>query len=97
MNPYLHPVWTTWIRDAHHGGAQALQNLALHLYNSRDWPVNLGYICSLSDDHWEAAQAMIEDYRRNGENNKAFMALCEEIVERREAAAQDRDSADLAL
>ena len=55
MNPYLHPVWTTWIRDAHHGGAQALQNLALHLYNSRDWPVNLGYICSLSDDHWEAA------------------------------------------
>ena len=67
MNPYLHPVWSEWIRGAHHGGAQALQNLALHLYNSREWPVDLGYICSMSDDHWEAALAMILDYRENGE------------------------------
>lgn len=66
MNPYLHPVWSGWIRGAHHGGAQALQNLALHLYNSREWPVNLGYICSMSGDHWEAALAMILDYRENG-------------------------------
>jgi hypothetical protein len=35
MNPYRHPVWSEWIRGAHHGDAQALQNLALHLYNSR--------------------------------------------------------------
>lgn len=88
MNPYLHPVWSKWIRGAHHGGAQALQNLALHLYNSRDWSVNLGYICSLSKDHWEAALAMILDYRENGENNRAFMAMCEEIVEERQAQAE---------
>ena len=67
MNPYLHPVWSYWIRGAHHGGAQVLQNLALHLYNSREWPVDLDYICSMSDDHWEAALAMILDYRENGE------------------------------
>jgi hypothetical protein len=88
MNPYLHPVWSKWIRGAHHGGAQALQNLALHLYNSRDWPVNLGYICSLSDDHWEAAMAMILDYRENGEENREFLAMCAEIAEERLARAE---------
>jgi hypothetical protein len=88
MNPYLHPVWSKWIRSAHHGGAQALQNLALHLYNSRDWSVNLGYICSMSEDHWETALAMILDYRENGENNREFMAMCEEIVAERQAQAE---------
>jgi len=83
MNPYLHPVWSYWIRGAHHGGAQVLQNLALHLYNSREWPVDLDYICSMSDDHWEAALAMILDYRENGEKNRDFMAMCEAIAEER--------------
>ncbi|NCA72881.1 MAG: hypothetical protein EOM91_23065 [Sphingobacteriia bacterium] len=96
MNPYLHPVWSEWIRGAHHGGAQALQNLALHLYNSREWPVNLGYICSMSDDHWEAALAMILDYRENGEKNREFMAMCEAIAaarsERTAVEARDDDS-----
>jgi hypothetical protein len=45
--------------------------------------VDLSYLCSMSDDHWEAAQAMILDYRENGENNAAFIALCEEIAEAR--------------
>ena len=99
MNPYLHPVWSQWIRGAHHGGAQALQNLALHLYNSRDWPVDLGYLCSMSEDHWEAAMAMILDYRENGERNAAFMAICREIADERlaraeaDAARQDEDDA----
>ena len=88
MNPYLHPVWSEWIRGAHHGGAQALQNLALHLYNSRDWPVDLGYLCSMSEDHWEAAMAMILDYRENGERNTAFMAMCREIANERLARAE---------
>jgi hypothetical protein len=72
----------------HLGGAHALQNLALHLYNSRDWRVDLGYLCSMSDDHWEAALAMILDYPEHGENNAAFMAMCEEIVEERVAQAE---------
>jgi hypothetical protein len=99
MNPYLHPVWSQWIRGAHHGGAQALQNLALHLYNSRDWPVDLSYLCSMSEDHWEAAMAMILDYRENGERNAAFMAICREIADERlaraeaDAARQDEDDA----
>ena len=85
MNPYLDPVWSQWLRGAHHGGARALQDLALHLYNSRDYPVNLGYLCSMSDDHWEAAHAMMLDYRENGENNQAFMAMCEDIIEERQS------------
>ena len=88
MNPYRHPVWSEWIRGAHHGGAQALQNLALHLYNSRDWPVDLGYLCSMSEDHWEAALAMILDYRENGESNAAFMAMCREIADERLARSE---------
>ncbi|MGB5831651.1 MAG: hypothetical protein WBG92_06625 [Thiohalocapsa sp.] len=94
MNPYLHPVWSEWIRGAHHGGAQALQNLALHLYNSREWPVDLGYICSMSDDHWEAVLAMILDYRENGESNRVFMAMCEEIAEERSDRAEATDARD---
>jgi len=45
--------------------------------------VDLGYICSMSDDHWEAALAMILDYRENGEKNRDFMAMCEAIAEER--------------
>lgn len=94
MNPYLHPVWSEWICGAHHGGAQALQNLAVHLYNSREWPVNLGYICSMSDDHWEAALVMILDYRENGEKNREFMTMCEEIAEERSERAAAADARD---
>lgn len=50
--------------------------------------MNLGYICSLSEDHWEAALAMILDYRENGENNREFMVMCEEIAEERRALAE---------
>jgi len=39
----------------------------------------------MSEDHWEAAHAMMLDYRENGENNRAFMAMCEEIAEERES------------
>lgn len=84
MNPYLHPVWSQWIRDAHHGGARALQDLALHLYNSREYPVDLGYLCSMSESHWEAAHAMMLDYRENAENNRVFMAMCEDIIQERQ-------------
>lgn len=83
MNPYLHPVWSQCIRGAHHGGARTLQNLALHLYNSPEYPVNVGYLCAMSDDHWEAAHAMMLDYRANGENNRAFIAMCEDSIEER--------------
>jgi hypothetical protein len=83
-NPYTNPVWRGWIRGAHHGGAKALQDLALHLDNSRNWKANLGSICGLSDDHWECALAMIFDYRERGESNREFMALCEAVAAERD-------------
>jgi hypothetical protein len=92
MNPNPHPVWGQWIRGAHHGGAQALQNLALHLYDSRDRPVDLGYLCSMSEDHWEAAMAMTLDYRENGELNGAFMGMCRELADERLARAEADES-----
>lgn len=51
MNPYVHPVWRGWIRDADHGGARVLQDLALNLYNGSVWSVDMGRVCGLSDDH----------------------------------------------
>lgn len=87
------------MRGAHHGGAQALQDLALHLYKARAWPVDLSDLCSLSDDHWEAALAMTLDYRKHGERNAAFMAMCREIADQRlarieaDAAMQDQSDA----
>jgi hypothetical protein len=50
----------------------------------------------MSDDHWDAALAMILDYRENGEKNREFMAMCEAIAEERSertaVEARDDDS-----
>ena len=47
----------------------------------------------MSDDHWEAALAMILDYRENGEKNREFMVMCEAIAEERSerTAVEARD------
>ncbi|QVL51270.1 MAG: hypothetical protein KFB96_04205 [Thiocapsa sp.] len=85
MNPNLHPVGRRWLREGHHGGARALQGLALNLDNGRDWPVDMGQVCGMSDEHRAAALSMLMDDRNHGEPNEAFMARCREIAtERRE-------------
>lgn len=52
----------------------------------------------MSEDHWEAAMAMILDYREKGERNSAFMAMCRELADERlaraEAEAARQDQAD---
>ncbi len=51
----------------------------------------------MSDDHWQAALAMILDYRKNGERNAAFTAMCREIAKQRLARAEaDADRQDRA-
>ena len=87
MNPYVHPVWREWIRDANHGGARVLQDLALNLYNGSVWPVDMGWVCGLTDEY--AARALLEDYRRNREGNEEFMALCREVAEARAVEGDD--------
>jgi hypothetical protein len=83
MNPYLHPVWSQWPREGHHGGARALQDPALNLYNGRAWSVDLGRGYGLSDEHRDAALAMRIDDPIHGERNAAFMVLCREITTQR--------------
>jgi hypothetical protein len=46
----------------------------------------------MSDDHWEAALAMMLDYRDNGERNAAFMAMCREIADERLVRADATDA-----
>jgi hypothetical protein len=83
MNPDLNPVWHPWLREGHHGGARALQDPALNLYNGREWSVDLGQVCRLSDEYWHAALSMPMDDRIHGQRSAAFMALCREITTRR--------------
>jgi hypothetical protein len=83
MNPDFHPVWNQRLREGRHGGARALQDPALNLYNGSAWPVDLGRVCGLSDEHRDAALAMRMDDRIHAEGNAAFMALCREIKTQR--------------
>jgi hypothetical protein len=80
MNPYLHPVRCQWLREGNHGGARALQDLALNIDYGRAWAVDTGQVCGLSDENRDAALPMRMDDRIHGERNHAFMAQCREIA-----------------
>jgi hypothetical protein len=81
MNLDLHPVWSQWLREGHHGGgARALRDPALNLDNGRAWAVDMGQVCGLSDVDRDTALSMRMDYRIHGERNAAFMAPCREIA-----------------
>ena len=83
MNPYLKPVRCQWLREGHHGGARALQDLAFNLYNGRAWAVDTRRICRLSEEHSDAALSMCMDDRIQGEQSEASTALCREIATER--------------
>ncbi|WP_040730755.1 hypothetical protein [Thiocapsa marina] len=78
MNPDLHPVRCQWLREGHHGGARALQDLALNLYSGRAWAVDMRQVCGLSDEDRDAALSLRMDDRILGERNYVFMAQCRE-------------------
>jgi hypothetical protein len=80
MNADLHPVWSQWLREGHHGGARALRDPALNLDNGRAWAVDMGQVCGLSDAYRDAALSMRMEYRIRGERNAAFMVPCREIA-----------------
>lgn len=65
-----------------YGTAYKLQKLVLHLYNMRN-KFSLGELLWGSDEHHtRIALDLISSYAVNGENDRDFMALAEEISDR---------------
>lgn len=91
-NPYQNPQWRGWVLHPHHGGAQTLQDLLLHLYNSSAWPVAMNRVCCLDHEHWSAAMAFLHDYRARGEDNEVFLQLCREVIATRVPQESNQDS-----
>ena len=69
MNPNLDPVGRRWLNEGRHGSARALQGQALNLYKWRDWSVDMGQACGLSDEHWGEALSMLMDYRMQADGD----------------------------
>lgn len=67
----------------YNGTAVALQGLVLNCWGGSSFPVALSKLCQVDAAYRVAASEMLEHYMRNGENDKAFMALAAELVERR--------------
>ncbi|RKT37956.1 hypothetical protein [Thiocapsa rosea] len=70
MNPNLGPVGRRWLHEGRHGEACARQvPPALNLYKWRDWSVDMGQVCGLSDEHSEEALSMLMDYRMQADGD----------------------------
>lgn len=77
----------------HYGTASWLRSLVMAMWNGSGYPVGLSQLGSVDEDHFNAAMAMLRQYRAHGENDCAFMALAEDIRVRmeNEHAADERE------
>jgi len=63
---------------------ERLQALVLHLYNSDQWPFNLGnQLTQLDAGTLSTAIALMISYHRHGENDEAFLALGRQLADYR--------------
>jgi hypothetical protein len=79
----------------HYSTANWLRSFVMALWNGSDYKVGLSQLGSIDEAHINAAMAMLRQYREIGENDRAFMALAEDIRTRmeEERAAEERDLA----
>ncbi|OYY94431.1 MAG: hypothetical protein B7Y41_06240 [Hydrogenophilales bacterium 28-61-23] len=64
---------------AGHGGAMRLGRLALSLYNGRVFPMDAGDLGGLDKHYLEIAIELIRSYHQFGENDRDFLAVCDDI------------------
>lgn len=79
-NPWVSPFKTH--RDvvlADYGTAGKLRSLVMGLWNGHGYPFDLSSVSGFDKRHFAIAIELIQSYHRLGENDKAFMALAEEI------------------
>lgn len=62
-----------------HGGAMRLGRLALSLYNGHDFPMDASDLGYLDKDYLEIAIELIRSYHQVGENDSAFLQVCDDI------------------
>lgn len=63
---------------------ERLQALTLHLYNSDEWPFNLGHQLSQFDrERLAIATALMKAFNERGENDPEFLALGRQLAEYR--------------
>ncbi len=79
----------------HYSTAKWLRSLVMSLYNGSGYKVGLSHLGAIDEAHFEAAMAMLRQYRKHGENDREFMALAECIRARmdEERAAEEREVA----
>lgn len=63
-----------------YGAAVILQDIVLSCWSGSTYPVSLSKLAYLDDRHKPIALALIEHYAAHGENDKAFMALADDIA-----------------
>ena len=64
---------------AGHGGAMRLGRLALSLYNGRVFPMDVSDLGGLDKHYLEIAIELIRSYHQFGENDREFLAVCDDI------------------
>lgn len=59
-----------------------LRQLVLAMWSGNNHKVGLSQLAGVDEDHATAALEMLYGYRKNGENDPAFMALADECLNR---------------
>lgn len=59
-----------------------LRQLVLAMWNGSSHQVGLSQLAGVDEEHAKAALEMLYGYRKNGENDPAFMTLADECFER---------------
>jgi hypothetical protein len=73
--------------------ASWLRQLVLAMWSGSNHKVGLSQLAGVDEDHAKAALDMLHGYRKNGENDPAFMTLADECLDRlkEEGAALQAD------
>lgn len=65
--------------NEHYGAARTLSDLTLSLWNGGAYPFALHRIRGLDASHFPIAIELLSSYHRHGENDREFMAICDQI------------------
>lgn len=77
----------------HYSTAKWLRSFVMSLWNGGGYKIGLSQLGSIDEAHFNAAMAMLRQYREQGENDREFMTLAEDIRVRmgEEQAAEERE------
>lgn len=74
--------------DGDYSAAGFLQSFAMAMYAGAAFPMDASGLRNLDDQHLRVFQEMAAWFRRHGENDPDFVAVCKKIKEKRAAYAR---------